>query len=153
MANFDIYIDIQSAADNTLRARPFTLGSDVSKFSKGFYSTVIKWVKCLLTAPGTDTSDPTYGTALANAMLNNAGDPVLLQDMVMVSVADATNKIKEYQEQEVGLPEEELLAEARVLSFIQETVDSIKVNVELRNVADSLIYLRLPVDITTTRTT
>lgn len=152
MAKFDIYLDIQSASDNTFRVRPFTLGSEASKFSTGFYSTIIQWVKCLLTVPGTDITDPTYGTALAAAHLNNAGDAQMLEDMAHVSVNTATQKIREYQEQEVGLTDEELLAEVRVLSFVKDNVDSIKVTVELSNVAGNLIYLRLPVDITATRT-
>jgi hypothetical protein len=72
------------------------LGSTQTPMS-GFYATIMQWVKCFLTTPGTDLSDPAYGTRAAGLIGGNYSDSNYIRDVVTTSVATATATIQSYQ--------------------------------------------------------
>lgn len=146
---YDIYIKI---AQSTFETDSFSYGlsGSPSKFTAGFYKTIFKWVKCLLTAPGSDLSDRSYGTALAIAVGGVGGDARTLEDMCILSVEQATAKIQEYQTF-ADLPDAELLQGVKVTEFVQERPDVIKLTVELANINNEKANLRLPIDVVSTR--
>lgn len=148
---YDIYVDIQTADDTDIRLRPFSFGDHPTQYMAGFYKTIIKWVKCLLTSPGSDLSDRSYGTGLGASIEVNQSEFIELRDLAVISINAATDKIKSYQQEDSSLEDEELLAGARLLEFKQDAADSVTMTVQLTNVANTLMFLRLPLDVVKTR--
>ena len=148
-AKYDVYVKI---TDNPFDKYSFSFGDtkDASKYMGGFYKTIFKWVKCLLTVPGSDLSDRNNGTALAVAAGGVGGDLTSLQDMAILAISQATRKVQEYQAFE-SLPDEELLQGVRMVSFEQKQADIIHLTVELANIRNEKANLRLPLDVVDTR--
>lgn len=141
---YDIYIEINGEDIKY----PFSFGTLPSKYTDGFYKTVIKWAKCFLTIPGTDLADRSYGTALATLLGQGVANSTILRDAVFMSIAQTTDKIKSYQSQALNLPQKELLSSARMLEFGQDGDDGVLLKVELQNAANELMLMTLSLDIT-----
>jgi len=144
---YDIHLAISSPEDGTL---PFSLGGPSTKYMSGFYKTIIKWAKCLLTSVGSDLSDPTYGTVLADAAGSVGGTEDILRDMATMAVLSATKKLKEYQAFD-DLPDEEILTTVAILDVALPSPDVLHLTVRFVNAANDRMALRMPIDIVPSR--
>lgn len=147
---YDIYLEILPEED-VQGIKVISFGEQPTKFMIGFYKTILHFVKCLLTEVGSDIGDSTYGTALGGMIGGNAGDVASLRDIAILSVSQATDKIKEYQSLLLDKPKVEILSSVEVTSFDQIGADEFNMNLRLRNAAGELMIVRLPLDITTIR--
>lgn len=110
---------------------------------RGAQKMVNRFVKCLLTALGSDLSDPDYGTPLAEAFLGNV-DRATLHTLAVQSVVAAEAKVKEY-DSEYALNDEERLASVRVDDVvISEASDGVVLTLTLKNVAGVAVKVLVP---------
>lgn len=110
---------------------------------RGVQKMVNRFVKCMLTALGSDLSDPDYGTPLADAFLGNV-DKGTLRTLAFQSVVAAEAKVKEY-DAEYALNDEERLASVRVEDVvINEANDGVVLTLTLKNVAGVAVQVLVP---------
>lgn len=144
MATYDFYV-VMKTPESIRNTQVFDFGGSKPIGMKGFYKTITKWLKCLLTEPGTDISDSTYGTGFANLIGGNIGTPQDVSDVVTLAVQAATNTILGYQRVEQP-PLIERLVSATVTK-LQLTSGGVDVFVTLTNGEGATITLRLPVGV------
>ena len=112
----------------------------------GFYKTLLKWVKCLLTIQGTDIVDLSYGTSFPNLFSSNITNSTDLSDFLTQCVSTATAKIIQYQTSVVTDPNE-LLSEASITSLIINQGNSgFDVYITLTNAAGTQMIIGLPLN-------
>jgi len=141
--SFDIHIE--GVPRNQLNGiQGLTFGSYSRSLGvRGVQKMVDRFVKCMLTAVGSDLSDPDYGTPLAGAFLGNI-DPGTLRTLTLQSVVAAEAKIKEY-DSEYALNDEERLASVRVDDVnIDEVESGVTVTLTLKNVAGVAVRVLVP---------
>lgn len=110
---------------------------------RGAQKMVNRFVKCMLTALGSDLSDPDYGTSLADALLGNV-EKGTLRTIALQSVVAAEAKVKEY-DSEYALNDEERLASVQVEDVvINEASGGIVLTLTLKNVAGVAVQVLVP---------
>lgn len=144
MATYDFYV-VMKTPDTIRNTQVFDFGGPKPVGIKGFYKTISQWVKCLLTEPGTDVSDSSYGTAFANLIGGNVGTPQDVSDVVTLAVQTATNTVQSYQRTSQP-PLDERLATVKVTQLVQST-SQVDVYITLTNAANTAVTLTLPVGV------
>jgi hypothetical protein len=146
MTTYDIYIDIQPAADSSAvppvaledRSFPFNFGTGSTGYSAGLYKGITKWCKCFLTAKGSDVADPDYGTAIGQA-LGGTLELDGLTDLAALAARDATNKLFEYQNVMDDPAEDELITSASILELYQDGGDGLIMSIRFTNAAGTTV--------------
>lgn len=154
MPVYDILLEVTSVPNSSPPAGTYNFtfgnvsGTNTMKSAEvtGFYKTILKWLKCLLTIPGTDLTDTSYGsgfTALFGGNITTAQD---VQDFVMQCVQQTTATIQSYQSGVIIDPVE-ILQNANITQFImRQSLDGFDVYVTLTNSAGQQLIVSLPLD-------
>ena len=118
----------------------------IKGYSRGFYKSVMMWLKCLFTEEGTDISDPEYGTPLATLIGGNVASSQGAQNSALESINMATIKLREYQTVK-PIPPEENITNVSILGIVSPSPDVLELRVSIHNAANESMSLRLPIDI------
>jgi hypothetical protein len=117
-----------------------------SALTTGFYKTLLKWTKCLLTQSGTDLSDPNYGSQFPALFSSNITNSTDLADFLTTCVSQTTATIIGYQTGVVTDPNE-ALGGANITSLVLNTDNSgFDVYIKLVSVSGQIMVLGLPMD-------
>ena len=125
-------------ADETYGFKCFEFGFAAALKVNGPQALVNRWVKTLMTPLGSDPLRTKYGTPFGNLVGNNiAGVTTDIRDLIVMSVEDANDQVKE-QDLLGYFASNERLQSAELMDFV-ESADGIEVWVLIKNVAgDSL---------------
>ncbi len=137
---------IMGFGDPRLSGSEFGLDAPPQGYSRGFYKSVMMWLKCLFTEEGTDISDPEYGTPLATLINGNVASARDAQNSAFMSVDMATIKLREYQTAKAS-SSAETITNVSVTNIFSPTPDVLEVQVSIHNAANETMSLRLPIDI------
>ena len=157
---YDLLLEVTPVAGSNPPAGTFAFtfgnvqGTSTAKSAlvTGYYKTVLKWLKCLLTLPGTDLTDDSYGTQFANLFSSNITNATDLSDFLSTCVSQATAKIIQYQTGVVSDPNE-LLAGAGITNLTISTDGSgFDVYIQFTNVSGQPMILGLPMNFLPTTT-
>ncbi len=139
---YDIHVETLDES-KALGVEFLTFGDyDKSLGIKGFQKMVNRFVKCLMTPLGTDLSDSSYGTILADSLGNNV-DPSAMFALVAQSVVAAEDKITEYDSQ-YALPDDERLGSVKVENVVNDpNAFGVLITLQMRNVAGTVVVLNV----------
>ena len=139
----DITLKVLSEA---IGSKYFDFESIDKQYSSGFYKGVMLWIKCLLTQPGTDLSDLTYGSSVANLIGGNIVSINDVRDLVYLGVNETTTKVKQLQA-EANAKDSERILSAEIVDFSTNGVDGFQATILLSNALGDKLALRLPIDL------
>lgn len=108
----------------------------------GAQKMVNRFMKCMMTPLGSDTSDLTYGTQWTMSFLSNV-NPRDLFSIAAQSVASAEQKIQEYDSIQ-GVSDDERLASAEIEDiYVDESGPGIVLVVRLRNASGTVVQAQM----------
>jgi hypothetical protein len=130
----------------------FTFGNvqgtstDKSALVTGFYKTLLKWTKCLLTIQGTDLVDSNYGSQFPNLFSSNITNASDLSDFLTTCFSQVTATIIGYQNGVVTDPNEALASAGMTNLIIASDNSGFDVYITLVSVSGQPMILGLPMD-------
>ena len=138
MSGFDIHFE-SLPLEQLQDARCVTFGNYGRVVGiRGIQKMANKFVKCMLTPLGSDPSDPTYGTTLADSFLGNV-DPGSIFAVAAQSVTQAVEKVQQYDSLS-GVPDDERLLSADIQNInLDESGFGILLTVSLTNVKGTTV--------------
>jgi hypothetical protein len=139
---FDIYF--QGVAEKDINSmRFFTFGFNRSIAVRGIQKLILLWLKRLMTPRETDPTDLEAGTEFPNLIGSNISTMADVRDVVLLSINDCTDQIKNIQR--VTMPDEdEMLASASLVKFQSLGDDGFEAWVDITNVRGTTLTVDLP---------
>lgn len=144
---YDIHFTV---ADNQLSPngaptgkKPFTFGFKNAVAVRGPQKLVNRWLKCFLTTPGSDFTNPRYGTGFPLLIGANVQDEAQLTEAVTLFIDDCNQQMQALDR--VNLPPaDERFQAARLRSVVKASADGYYFYVEIKNAAGQALIATIP---------
>ena len=144
MATYDIHFQQVPADEQPYSGgKVFTFGFTSAVGVRGPQKLVNRWLKCLLTAKGTDPLRPAYGTGYANLIGSNISRYQDFVDAVALAINDCNGQIRAIDRTQFP-PDDERLASATITSIVPRGSDGYDVYVSIKNIAGAVITAQVP---------
>lgn len=144
MATYDIHFMLDPvAAQEGTNGKVYTFQYARALGVKGPQKLVNRWVKCFLTAKGSDLLNPSYGTGFPDLIGSNISRQQDFTDAVAVAMADCNTQMTAYDTLNLP-PLDERLKSATLTSVNQRDASGYDVYITIANQADSRIGIIIP---------
>lgn len=144
MARYDIHFQLVPEAEQPYSAgKVFTFGFTSAVGVRGPQKLVNRWLKCLLTAKGSDPLRPNYGTGYSDLFGSNVSRYQDFLDAVALAVNDCNGQLQAIDRAQFP-PDDERLASATIASIVPRGSDGYDVYVYIRNVAGAVLTAQVP---------
>lgn len=141
---FDIHIEPLPAETQITSNKLIGFGFTSTVGIKGFQMLINNWLRCFLTARGSDPADLTYGTIFATLPGSNTSF-VDAQDISNLAVHQCNQQIVFIQSNDRTLTASERLSSAKIINFVEHPeLPGLELFIEIKNTAQELLVFSIP---------